>query len=262
MRGCVYISTQIYGICPSLVDDRWVLETTTACSNRNFSVLAYPACAKISYKIEWRTSHYKKDSLREESLGMPQPAVALSITNTMNPHFFSSSSLWKLLRGDFLNLLRPPELGGGVAAIESVRKNRLGRKKKEVRRKAEEERRGDKVGHEEEAGRGDSSRDQCAARRGGSADEDRPSSRVLRKCRAVIPPPLPLPPSHPILPPSPHGKFRMENSERRQTFLFLSFFLPSQSVENTFAPGRLGARSAGKVRVVAWRRRGVRGGSS
>ena len=110
MRGCVYISTQIYGICPSLVDDRWVLETTTACSNRNFSVLAYPACAKISYKIEWRTSHYKKDSLREESLGMPQPAVALSITNTMNPHFFllhpygSCSEATSLTSFDLLNL--------------------------------------------------------------------------------------------------------------------------------------------------------------
>ena len=41
--------------------------------------------------------------LAKESFGMPQLAAALSITNMMNPHlFFFSSSLWKLLAGDFL----------------------------------------------------------------------------------------------------------------------------------------------------------------
>ena len=159
---------------------------------------------------------------------------------------------------------RPPELGGGVAATESVRKNRLGRKKKGVRRKAEEEGRGDKVGHEEEAGRGDSARDQCAEDGVQHAEVDQPTrTGQARVFFASAEPLFPLPsPSLLPIPSFPSGNFRMENSERRQTFLPLSFFLPSQCVENTFAPGRPGARSVGKVRVVAWRRRGVRGGSS
>ena len=196
---------------------------------------------------------------------LPQPAAALSITNMMNPNLFFfffisvEAAHRRLTR-------RPPELGGGVAATEleqEIRKYGLLRKKK-VRRKSEEERRGDKVGHEEEAGRVESARDQCAE------DGVQHASRWISRrgpaklaCSSQVPSRYSPPPSFPSHPsPSPHGKFRMENSERRQTFLPLSFFLPSQSVENTFAPGRLGARSVGKVRVVAWRRRGVRGGSS
>ena len=195
---------------------------------------------------------------------LPQPAAALSITNMMNPNLFFfffisvEAAHRRLTR-------RPPELGGGVAATEleqEIRKYGLLRKKK-VRRKSEEERRGDKVGHEEEAGRVESARDQCAEDGVQHAQVDQPTrtgqARVFFASAEPLFPPSLLPiPSFPI----PHGKFRMENSERRQTFLPLSFFLPSQSVENTFAPGRLGARSVGKVRVVAWRRRGVRGGSS
>ena len=57
-----------------------------------------------------------RDRCIKESFGMPQPAAALSITNMMNPHLFFSSSLWKLLTCDFL--VRPPLLGGGVAATK------------------------------------------------------------------------------------------------------------------------------------------------
>ena len=50
---------------------------------------------------------------------MPQLAAALSITNMMNPHLFFSSSLWKLLTGDFL--VRHHQLGEGVAATEPAK---------------------------------------------------------------------------------------------------------------------------------------------
>ena len=195
---------------------------------------------------------------------MPQPAAALSITNMMNPHLFFFFFISVETAHRRLPRVRPPELGGGVAATESVRKNRLGRKKKGVRRKAEEEGRGDKVGHEEEAGAAGTAPGTSAPGISAQhAEVDQQTRTGQARVFFASAEPLSPPPSFPSHPsPSPHGKFRMENSERRQTFLFLSFFLPSQSVENTFAPGRLGARSAGKVRVVAWRRRGVRGGSS
>ena len=63
--------------------------------------------------------------LRKESqLGMPQPAAALSITNTMNPHLFFfiipiEAAHLRLPR-------RPPQFGGGVAATkleQEIRKN-------------------------------------------------------------------------------------------------------------------------------------------
>ena len=145
---------------------------------------------------------------------MPQPAAALSITNMMNPHLFfllhpygscspatssSASSTWRRSRC----YRNGQERHAGEEEEGGQEEGRGGR----PRRQGWPRGRG--------GGRGDSARDQCArdqcaARRGGSADEDRPSSRVLRKCRAVIPPSLPLPPSHPILPlrKLPNGKFR------------------------------------------------------
>ena len=121
---------------------------------------------------------------------------------------------------------RPRQLGGGVAATETVRKNRLGRKKKEVRRKAEEARRGDKVGHEDEAGRGDSARGQCAEDGVQHAEVDQPRrTGQARVFFASAEPYVPSPPPS-ISSPPPLRKFQMETSERRQTFLPLSFFLP------------------------------------
>ena len=76
----------------------------------------------------------------EESFGMPQPAAALSITNMMNPHLFFFFFISVETAHRRLPRVRPPELGGGVAATESVRKNKLGRKKKGVRRNAAETR--------------------------------------------------------------------------------------------------------------------------
>ena len=72
---------------------------------------------------------------------MPRLAAALSITNTMNPHLFFfiipiEAAHRRLPR-------RPPQLAGGVADTEleqEIRKDGLGRKKKEVRRKAAETR--------------------------------------------------------------------------------------------------------------------------
>ena len=71
---------------------------------------------------------------------MPQPAAALSITNMMNPHLFFFFFISVETAHRRLPRVRPPELGGGVAATESVRKNKLGRKKKGVRRNAAETR--------------------------------------------------------------------------------------------------------------------------
>ena len=56
--------------------------------------------------------------LRKESLGMPQPAAALSITNMMNPQLFffipmEAAHRW-LPR-------RPPQLGGGIADTEPAK---------------------------------------------------------------------------------------------------------------------------------------------
>ena len=56
--------------------------------------------------------------LRKESLGMPQPAAALSITNMMNPQLFffipmEGAHRW-LPR-------RPPQLGGGIADTEPAK---------------------------------------------------------------------------------------------------------------------------------------------
>ena len=48
---------------------------------------------------------------------MPQLAAALSITNTMNPHLFFSSSLF-LSCSPATSFVRPPLLGGGVADTE------------------------------------------------------------------------------------------------------------------------------------------------
>ena len=77
-----------------------------------------------------------------ESHGMPQPAVALSIPNTMNPLFFF---LLHPVEAAHLRLpRRPPQFGGGVAATKQ---------EQEIRKKqAGEEEGGQKEGRGESAG--------------------------------------------------------------------------------------------------------------
>ena len=164
---------------------------------------------------------------------MPHLATALSITNMMNPNLFFLPSLWKLLTGDLLvdlfNLGEESLLlnQSGRTSLGGRRRGSGGRPRRNAAetRLAMRKRRAAGTAPGTSALRMVRSTPRWISRRG-------PAKLA---CTSQVPSRYPPPPSfssHPS--PSPHGKFRMENSERRQTFLFLSFFLPSQSVENTF----------------------------
>ena len=150
----------------------------------------------------------------EESFGMPQPAAALSITNMMNPHLFFFFFISVETAHRRLPRVRPPELGGGVAATESVRKNKLGRKKKGVRRNAAETRLATRKRRGARGQRPGSVRSSPRWISQGGPAKLACSSQVLSRYP-------PLPPSHPLLPhpPTENSEWKIPNAAK----LFFSY---------------------------------------